>query len=284
MIFRKIFLIFLLVAIAWTARASGPQCASLFSADSPFKKVPINLAAIYAHEKRSLTPLEIQNRNVKTLAKLMNYVPAKLGTGAAAVPFEQLAKLQQMTETHSVVGKQKAYKYDMPNSVLGFCFGRATFVHLILKMMGLQNESVFKIWAVGKMSSPEGVWDFHVATVAYTIEKGWRVSDTYFQEPVDVQEWVSYFAKENADGQMRIYITPAEKFGLSSGVYPRHELGLDLSRDDDWYKNYFVDMLKSIRGRSVRSLGLQKLNGPSLDDDTREIPPEWNLFRVKARF
>ncbi|MBC7740882.1 MAG: hypothetical protein H7061_01710 [Bdellovibrionaceae bacterium] len=286
MIFRAIYLLILALSFSFTAYASGQQCKSIFVDHSPFTEIPANLAQVHETEKETLSLKEIKTRNRATLKKLENYIPSTDGVGASAVPYKQLVKIQNMLGDHPIVGKDGVEKYDDVNERgprIGYCFGRSTFVHLVLKMMGLQNESVLKIWAVGKMTSSEGGWQFHVATVAFTSELGWMVVDNYFPQPVSLKKWSTFFAGENHDGMMRFYITPAEKFNLRSGAYPRVDLGLDLPACVDCYKNYFVDMLRWLRGRSVRSMGLSKLTGPSLADDTVDIPAEWGLFKKKKK-
>lgn len=141
--------------------------------------------------------------------------------------------------------------YDHSEVRLGFCFGRATYVHLKLLGLGLQKESIQKIWAVGVMHASENgipvTWDFHVATMAYTLEMGWMVVDTYLGTVVKVAEWMNALQKVNPDGALRFYNTDASKFGLSLGAYSRTQMGLDLPREVDWYKGYFQDMMKALK-------------------------------------
>ncbi|MES2801791.1 MAG: protein-glutamine glutaminase family protein [Bdellovibrionota bacterium] len=150
-------------------------------------------------------------------------------------------------------------KYD-PSGDIGFCFGRATFIHLMLLKMGLQKNSIRKIWAMGSMNTGEMNWRYHVATMAYTKRKGWLVLDTNHGAAVSLQEWVAAYSKMSTDGKLRFYTSDASKFGFKMGKYSRLYLGIDLNQERDYFRGYFKDMMEWVHKRKLSQDGIVSLD------------------------
>ena len=51
------------------------------------------------------------------------------------------------------------------------------------------------------------------------------------------------YSKYSPKKDLRFYVTTPEKFSVNTGKYERYQLGLDVSRDVDWFKHYFKDMM-----------------------------------------
>lgn len=144
---------------------------------------------------------------------------------------------------HPVVSLYQYEKYDPKNQGIGFCFGRAMFVHLELAMRNLDRDSIKKAFVVGPMSTGDGnSWGWHVTTIAQSKDADgneiWLALD-----PVTglktlkewYQEMYTYFS---TDKKLKIYVTEAGKFGPSPGFY--NHIGLE----NEFYNSYFTDLDK----------------------------------------
>ncbi len=245
-----------------TVFAQTRMCVQLFD-ESPFKKLEPNLYLHYQNETQGLSVEKVRELNFATLTSLNSYIPLQQSHRAQTISWLDGFKLLSATFNHPVVGYEQVTKYSRENEEMGYCFGRAMYIHLTLLKMGLQKESIQKIWAVGPMkstSSPEISWGYHVATIAFSKEEGWIVLDANEANPLKVEDWMNAFTPLSLDQKLRFYITDANKQALYTDKYSPYLLGLNLSREDDWFKNYFVDMLASVRTESLQSLGLHKIN------------------------
>ncbi len=228
--------------------------------DGALENYPNNLRTYYYKEIYPLSSNDLANLNLQTINKIQNIKPTQVSRRASQVPLQQVDQLHKVINQNPVTNPNVTYKYNPPRIDIGFCFGRATFAHLMLLKMGLQKESIMKIWAVGPIKTPTVTWEFHVATIAYTQELGWMVIDNFFDRPLSVRRWTELISLMNTNSRMRIYITPAEKFSILTGKYDRTDLGLDLALNRDWYRHYFIDMMKSFRESNLENLGLVNLN------------------------
>ncbi len=243
----KKFLILSILTLSLTASAEALRCESLFDKVENFRTVPKNLREIYISDSEVLSVDDVAAENKQILQTLRALKPALPARRSAMLPLARVTDLLNMMQDHKVVGFSASEKYDQPDVSIGYCFGRATFAHLMLLKMGVQKESVLKIWAVGEMQTPKLKWDFHVATITYTPELGWVTVDTNHNIPLMVDQWMDVYQKQSTDQKLRFYVTPAEKFSFEVGKYDRVQMGLDLERKKDWYKHYFVDLIKSVR-------------------------------------
>ncbi|MBC7420317.1 MAG: hypothetical protein H7328_06265 [Bdellovibrio sp.] len=254
-----------------TAKASTLRCENLFEIKSPFVELPSNLREVYGSEPNAHTAEAVAELNKQTLENLENYKPVQSGKRAAEITYQEANRLHQSMHNHRVVGYNATANYNRPDVSIGYCFGRATYAHLMLLKMGMQKESVLKIWAVGEMKSPSVMWDFHVATLVNTAQHGWMAIDPNFSNPTTVSEWVQKYKSTSTDQLLRFYVTPAEKFSFEIGKYDRAQLGLDMERKADWYRHYFVDLIKSVRETKIDNLSAQQFNpkNDSIKEETK---------------
>lgn len=242
--------LFLGLALFFFSTAQAQLCQRLFETDS--RKVYLdrkeavfeNFFEQYALERATLTPEQIQQMNAQTLAKIQAEVPEKQGKRVQAVPEYALRKLLQELTQHKTVSLSR--EYERPDIQIGYCFGRATYVHLKLLALGVQKESIQKIWVVGPMNSGNITWRYHVATMAYSKNNGWMVVDNYVGRLVTIQEWMDYLQTKSIDGKVRFYNSDASKF-IANDKYLRHNMGMDFPREFDWFKGYFFDMMASLK-------------------------------------
>ncbi|MCK6596871.1 MAG: hypothetical protein L6Q37_00790, partial [Bdellovibrionaceae bacterium] len=92
------------------------------------------------------------------------------------------------------------------------------------------------------MNSGDISWQFHVATMVRLNDGKWVVIDPILGRLVSAEHWHKEFAQENSTGDLRAYITEANKFGGSAGRYDPKQLGLRLDVHRDFYKNFFTDL------------------------------------------
>lgn len=242
-----------------TEVAAHEACSSIF----PKSKTPesiVDLFALRDQEIANLSRSTIRWMNGETRKALENEVPPESQTQARMIDEGRLRKLLDITRDHVVVSSEFTHKYSPENIDIGYCFGRAMYVHLMLRKLGIQEKSIRKIWAVGPMRSLSGsvIWGFHVATAVYT-PNGWMTVDPLTLKPEPLRHWFSRFEGQSTDGRVRFYATEAAKFGPTLGKYSRAQLGLDLKREEDWYRHFFPDMLETVRGADLEALGLMKV-------------------------
>lgn len=255
---KKITLISILLFYSSIVIAQRLQCGPLFDSSV---KVSNNtrLFSFRDFEVQNLTPLQVKSLNDNLVTKLQQYRPQSHTYRASALSYSIAEKLLQVVRNNDVVGVHSREKYRNPDVEIGYCFGRATFVHLMLLKMGLQKQSLFKIWAVGPMEASGITWGFHVATVVYTNDKGWVAIDTNDYKPQTVSHWVQTYSSKSVDNKVRFYLTDAAKFSPDLARYDRVQLGLDLQQNNDAYRGYFKDMMDLLAEKSVESFGLKKL-------------------------
>ncbi|MBT3585182.1 MAG: hypothetical protein HN509_09755 [Halobacteriovoraceae bacterium] len=145
--------------------------------------------------------------------------------------------------SHSVVSLYSYDKYDPKNQGIGFCFGRAMFVHLELAMRNLDRDSIKKAFVVGSMSTGDGnSWGWHVTTIAQSKDQNgnevWLALD-----PVTglktLKEWYKEMYNHfSTDKKLKIYVTESGKFGPSPGFYSHPNL------ENQFYNSYFTDLDK----------------------------------------
>lgn len=244
MMLRIVLLLFLASSQVW----AQSQCQNLFADHQLLldrkKLVEQDLIELHAAETAGKTSAEIADMNLQTIASLQREIPFRSTSTRAVEISEKAAKrLINLTYENPVVGPGSK-KYD-PSGRIGFCFGRATFIHLMLLKMGLQKNSIRKIWAIGRMNTGQNNWRYHVATMAYTKTKGWVVLDTNQGVPVSPKEWMATYSKMSTDGKLRFYTSDASKYAFIMGKYTRTIL------EDGYYNGYFKDMMTWVRERKI---------------------------------
>lgn len=145
---------------------------------------------------------------------------------------------------HPVAGDHALAKYGENATEIGFCFGRATFVHLELLRKGIAAEKVAKIFAVGGLFNDGIGWDYHVATV-YQDQLGfWWVVDSLLTEVYGPEQWmkkISNWDGDKVNPRLRYYFSDAYKFQPQEGYYSRVRFNSPL------YQGYFQDLFKWYR-------------------------------------
>ncbi len=137
--------------------------------------------------------------------------------------------------------------YD-PDGTIGFCFGRATIVHMEAIIRNVHPEAIKKIWIAGDM----GKWGHHVAGMVKG-EKGWLVLDTDLEHAVSTDEWVAKFMPDKpADAkEIMVFVTQAGRFGpYSTESYNAVDLfntkNLKFNKAQDYYRGYFHDYFEEL--------------------------------------
>ncbi len=144
---------------------------------------------------------------------------------------------------NEVVSLYKYSKYDPKNSGIGFCFGRAMFVHLELRHHGFDRDLIKKAFVVGSMETPDGAkWGWHVTTIAQSLnaegKEIWVAIDP-IAGVMEVSKWYGEMRKSySKDKKLKLYITQAGRFGPMGTVYEQSQL------EHTFYNNYFTDMDK----------------------------------------
>ncbi|MFN3455559.1 MAG: protein-glutamine glutaminase family protein [Pseudobdellovibrio sp.] len=236
------------------------QCHDLFAnkaASIRKSEIENDLNTLYWLETLNRKPEEVEQMNLSTFNKITADIPPSNTHRKKSLSLAEIKKVHQSIMDHPVVSPLLE-KYEHDDVSVGYCFGRATYVHLKLLSLGVQKESIQKIWAVGQMQTQNIVWQFHVATMVYNSEKGWMVIDSNFNNPITVKDWMSTYWNQSTDHKLRFYNTDPSKFGLSLGYYDAVNMGLNLSRDQDWYKHYFKDMLNEFRKEARSKVLMQK--------------------------
>lgn len=260
---ERIFMALALVLLSFlgsVSNANTVQCRPMVES-AVFNPKPPNLNDYYKADIRGKSDIRINAENRDTLNALHATVPPKNLRKAQAVSINIAYDILEIVEKHPVVGRGARELYKRDGVEIGYCFGRAMYIHLLLLKMGVQKESIRKIWSVGptRTSDPNLNWGHHVSILVFTKEKGWVTLDTNEIKPQAVRSWTDTYYDRSIDKLMKFYLTEPEKFGLETAKYNPINLGAKLSREKDWYQNYFVDMLKAVRTETLESLGLKKL-------------------------
>lgn len=262
---RLLLILLLSSSFSWAQN----RCENLFTERSEKRLLlrDVNLAEYFVNEVAGKSAEDIAAMNEKTIKDIEAEVPYKVEGGRkSSISLESAEFLRNQILENPVVSPW-SNKYDQQGVSIGYCFGRATFVHMMLLKMGVQKASIQKIWAVGSMKAGGIMWQFHVATMAYTEAKGWVVIDSNHMNPLPVREWIAHYAKQSEDGRVRFYATDASKFAFEIGKYSRVQMGLDMTSDKDWYKNYFKDMFEWLKTKEVTENSVKTMRSKTTADE-----------------
>lgn len=232
----KTSVIFILVLMSVAAVAALP--ASLLDIDLlKQQKKDIRWARSAVRKlKTSNAGQFLQAVNKKLIQELMT-APATKSIGTSNEL--EAASIHRMMPDHSVIGDTASRKYDDSSQSIGFCFGRAAFVHWELLRRGVKPENIRKLFVVGGLFRNGFRWDYHVATAVRNSAGGWLVIDSSQTEVLPVDEWFKEIFKF-AIGEdfmfTRLYFTTAEKFLPLPGAYSDDVL------QNSIYKGYFQDL------------------------------------------
>ncbi|MEZ0392537.1 MAG: hypothetical protein ACAH59_09990 [Pseudobdellovibrionaceae bacterium] len=236
-----------------------------------------DLLAMQWNEAHKYSPARLKEMNEKAIDQVYA-LPVQAQTphpqGRYRLPAIDPVNAQKIIESmniHPVVAYSQNEKYDRETTEIGYCFGRATYAHLVLLKMGIMKESIRKVWLVGPMSAGGTNWAFHVATIVRTTNGKWMVIDNYANILMELREWVYYFYPQNKGyDNLRVYITTPSKFSVNMAKYDRVQLGLNLSAVDDWYRHYFVDLMNWFKDHDISEVGLRDLRKDPKDEKNQD--------------
>ncbi|MCA9506912.1 MAG: hypothetical protein KC505_00645 [Myxococcales bacterium] len=123
---------------------------------------------------------------------------------------------------------QRQYEID-PTMQIGFCFARALHVHYLLRKAGIEQQDIFKVFALGDLYVDGRFWGFHVAIVIRDHNAGYLVIDPMKEELSQLSEWMKWmekFSLKYPASHLRFYIADARKLFPSSKCYSMDELRL----------------------------------------------------------
>lgn len=158
-------------------------------------------------------------------------------------------KVLASIDKHPVVSYYASQKYQQNGTEIGYCFGRGCYVDLMMMSLGVDRDSIKKIWAVGPMGAGDITWQFHIGHMVRLPDDSWVVIDNVpgSYQVLSARAWGDHFKAENSDGKLRLFITDSDKFTPSLGAYDPVQLGLNIHRSRDWYKGYFQDLMEWFR-------------------------------------
>jgi len=161
-------------------------------------------------------------------------------------------KVLDTVATHPIVGDAVVQKYDREGLNVGFCFGKAAYIHVELLRRGVNPKSLGKVFAIGKFRSGKAVWDFHVTPVVLGPKNEWWAMDTVTSEKVSpIAIWMRNVEKLDMDPAhplIRFYFSDAVKFQPLYGAYGPENLYFP------YFNNYFVDLAKWFDEHPVHAL------------------------------
>jgi hypothetical protein len=192
------------------------------------------------------TPEDIFEMNKKALQEIYNFQIPFNEKRTSAISVQQAEVVLETLVSNPIASPYLTFKYD-PMGVMGFCFGRALFVHLELLRRGVQKESIKKAFAVGPMNGGGINWQFHVTTVVKAKTGEWLAIDPFVGRIMRIEDWFDEMSKQSTDAKLRFYLSEPAKLGPSSWEYNLRPGGLY----DEVYHNYFRELLAFFRRNPV---------------------------------
>jgi len=179
----------------------------------------------------------IEELNAPTIAALeKSAVPA---TDRRAIAEKVLA-----TIAASPVAKvENVMTYDRTGQV-GFCFGRAMYVHYLLLQAGVKPEEVARIFVLGDLRVGELMWKFHTAILVRDPRDGYLVVDPLQPKPMGYRDWMKANAAleiKEPNSRARFYVTDPRKFLPAYGKYDLAQL------NDPLLKKYFDSLRREMK-------------------------------------
>lgn len=166
----------------------------------------------YFHEQVSLL-------NQDALGKL-----ARVGALPGAPDREGLAQeILQKVAKSQVASLENVRMYPRGGEI-GFCFGRALYIHYLLVKAGVPQEQLIKIFTLGELLVGGQVWRFHVALAVRDKKAGFLVLDPLQSKPIPYGDWLKVVSKYDIKGpfsRSRFYVTEPRKF---LPAFPEHDL------------------------------------------------------------
>lgn len=203
------------------------------------------------------TPEEAEAANQQVLRFLDVRVPPGDGRRAPAIDQKTAARIYSWVMGHPV--QQRTSTYD-PTGRFGFCFGRATHVHLKALHEGVEKDKIRKVWLVGSFKTSDGgTWGHHVATMIQAEEGGWWVIDKLVNRPMRHDEWYRAMKQrllQGEDKSLNLFVTPAERFApFSPDTYS--PASSKRTGTLTGYNGYFRDMMRHLQRDALRKVELR---------------------------
>lgn len=147
-------------------------------------------------------------------------------------------KILSEIRKNPVANLEATTSYD-PSGQLGFCFGRALYVHYLLLREGVDRSDIAKVFVAGQLRVSHRLWKFHVAVFVRDPKAGYVVIDPLFEKPMALAEWrklATAFDIKGTKSRARFYVTDPRKFLPSFGRYHTSEI------ESTHLKAYFTDL------------------------------------------
>lgn len=214
-------------------------------------KIEQNLFDLYAKamdeldfSKKPKSPRQAFLKHRTDLLAQLSAYTLHLATPLATVPkSSELQALLTHAQHHPVAGEGLAARpEEASNRPMGYCFGRAAYLHLELLRRQVPGIQIAKLFALGNFLVRERNWDFHVATLTLTSAENlqWLVLDpSLFDRPVFPSQWIERVQSLSSPGEryrVRFYFSDPVKFHPLYGAYDQKDL---FSSD---FGNYFRDL------------------------------------------
>jgi hypothetical protein len=203
----------------------------------------------YASQDKAHSAATIQAQNEEVFQELAGTYINEYPRSAAHVDEQIASEILDGVMNHPVASLRVIRKYD-PKGGIGFCFGRAMTVHLESLYRRLSKSAIRKMWAIGDLRTGDMMWRYHVTTILKGPGNEWYAIDPIWGSVLTVRQWYDSMKSFDHDGKMKIYVTPASKFGPGSGKYAKGDLM------DPFYNSYFNDLLKHYRQNGAVSGGV----------------------------
>ena len=190
-------------------------------------------------QKKAFVSAVLKKKNAEMVLELDSYQSAKNEGFLPAIDRAQAQAILEAIRKNPIVSDAGARKYDVRGSAIGYCFGRAAFVHVELLRRGVDPKSIGKIFAIGPLTYQDSIWDFHVATVVRSTNGGWWAIDGMTDDVLKVEPWMKQVLRWSLDDEnptLRFYFADASKFQPTPGTYSDKKLY------DPLYRGYFKDL------------------------------------------
>lgn len=193
-------------------------------------------------------PAAIHQENLANLKRFIDYdvtlIDSRLVDDSRPkyLDVSDATRALRAVDVNPVVSLNQYSKYDPKNEGIGFCFGRAMFVHLELVQRGLDTRSVQKAFVVGSMQTPDGAkWGWHVTTIAQSKnaqgKEIWLAIDPIVGQVIELEQWYNQMRNSySVDKKLKLYITHPTRLG-PRGTYDEVQIR------NTFYNKYFTDMM-----------------------------------------
>jgi len=226
----------------------------------------------------------IEDLSLQTIAEVDSHVFESVPGRRGALSREEAQDvLDDLVKADVIANIDSVYD---PDGSIGFCFGKAAWVHLELLRRGLNKRAIKKSFLIGTMKAGPIYWQFHVATIVKAEGDGWWVIDKNVYEDgkkdkphvVSLSEWFKYWKVDSTDGNLRLYVTRPQKIGASSWEYNIRPGGLFHSSYNGFFKDMFrafkdfpIRVEKSFKPKTCQDLFKIELSGSSGERDGSEL-------------